>query len=493
MRILGLLCVVSAVLLSAAADFSSRSFGGSRTRRSEELSPSGELGGNQRPIIHNRPSVRITNAHSGVDVPAEYFANQRRRKLVSPPAERKRILRRVGQRRLPRRRPSEQNAESSSVNRRFARKIVEGTLKNVRGGARLISARGNFNVPLVNRLIDNATLIRPNIVEGFSCDGRIYGYYADQLNECQIFHICVPLKQMFPERFTDRDVYHFSFICPQYTIFSQDAMVCAWSQSAVPCSEAHHLYDMNKNFFVVSNDVPKEPVQGTPVSGYPPPGSFPQGQSQVGVSPNFPSNPVPISVGNLPTYPTPGAGGTPVNPVPVGVPPAYPTPGAGGTPVNPVPVGVPPAYPTPDTGRPPVNPVPVGVPPAYPSPGAGAVPSNTVPVGVPPAYPAPGGAPEGSGSSVATAPLPNSIPVGTGIQPGAYATSNNNAQPSEAVASGSSVDPVVSGAPLPNSQPVPTRFRSGIEEFTAIESAETGTESAPGSTTDYPLDATEQP
>jgi hypothetical protein len=228
-------------------------------------------------------------------------------------------------------------------------------------------------------------------------------------------------------------------------------MVCAWSQSAVPCSEAHHLYDMNKNFFVVSNDVPKEPVQGTPAPGYPPLGGFPQGQSQVGVSPNFPGNPVPVSVGNLPTYPTSGAGGTPVNPVPVGVPPAYPTPGAG------------------------------------------VVSSNTNPVGVPPAYPAPGGAPAGSSSSVATAPLPNSIPVGTVIQPGAYATSINNGQPAEAEASGSSVDPVVSGAPLPNSQPVPTRFRSGVEEFTAIESAETNTESAPGSTTDYPLDATEQP
>ncbi|KAG7157739.1 U-scoloptoxin(01)-Er1a-like 10 [Homarus americanus] len=85
------------------------------------------------------------------------------------------------------------------------------------------------------------------------CGGRrvVYGYYADQDNDCQIFHICVPMQQLFPDLYDAEDIYQFSFICPAYTIFTQDAMVCAWVDSAFPCSEAHHLYDRNNNFFVV--------------------------------------------------------------------------------------------------------------------------------------------------------------------------------------------------------------------------------------------------
>jgi len=49
-------------------------------------------------------------------------------------------------------------------------------------------------------------------------------------------------------------------------------MVCAWQNSAVPCEEAHNLYYMNRNFFVVTNDVKKETTTlKNPVSGYPAP------------------------------------------------------------------------------------------------------------------------------------------------------------------------------------------------------------------------------
>lgn len=69
-------------------------------------------------------------------------------------------------------------------NHRFARKIVEGMLHNVRGGARLIGARGNYgNVPLINKLIDNATLIRENIIDGFDCKGLV----SFLLNNCIFF------------------------------------------------------------------------------------------------------------------------------------------------------------------------------------------------------------------------------------------------------------------------------------------------------------------
>ncbi|XP_064083186.1 uncharacterized protein LOC135199241 [Macrobrachium nipponense] len=110
---------------------------------------------------------------------------------------------------------------------------------------------------LLSRLPDNATLIRPNIVDNFKCEGRDYGYYGDVDNECQIFHVCLPLQQLYPLNFTSPITYTFSFICPDQTIFSQDAMVCAWESEALPCNFAPDLYWMNKNFFRLVPDTEK--------------------------------------------------------------------------------------------------------------------------------------------------------------------------------------------------------------------------------------------
>lgn len=66
-------------------------------------------------------------------------------------------------------------------------------------------------------LPDNATSIRENIVDTFSCENRIYGYYADMDNECQIFHVCLPQA---------RHIVRFSFICPSETVFNQVRMSC---------------------------------------------------------------------------------------------------------------------------------------------------------------------------------------------------------------------------------------------------------------------------
>jgi len=107
------------------------------------------------------------------------------------------------------------------------------------------------NLPIMKRLPDNSTLIRSNIVDTFRCTGRDYGYYADQDNDCQLFHVCLNFQQIWPANFTAPLVYQFSFICPKYTIFSQDSMTCAWSQEAIPCSEAHHLYALNDRFFKI--------------------------------------------------------------------------------------------------------------------------------------------------------------------------------------------------------------------------------------------------
>ncbi|XP_027237386.1 uncharacterized protein [Penaeus vannamei] len=140
----------------------------------------------------------------------------------------------------------------------YTRSIARSVIDQAPSESRLIGAKGDLP-PLISRLVDNATAIREGIVDTFSCDGRYYGYYADQDNECQIFHICVPMKQLFPDLYDDTDILQFSFICPKHTIFTQDAMVCAWRDSAFPCSEAHRLYDRNSMFFIVpAEDVRRE-------------------------------------------------------------------------------------------------------------------------------------------------------------------------------------------------------------------------------------------
>ncbi|XP_069156365.1 uncharacterized protein [Procambarus clarkii] len=145
----------------------------------------------------------------------------------------------------------------------YTETIVTSVISGAPPGARLIRAKGDLP-PLIDRLVHNATNIRRNIVDTFRCDGRVYGYYADQDNDCQIFHICVPMEQLFPDLYDAQDIYQFSFICPAYTIFTQDAMVCAWVDMAFPCSEAHLLYDRNNHFFVVpAEEVYRETVTPT--------------------------------------------------------------------------------------------------------------------------------------------------------------------------------------------------------------------------------------
>ena len=48
-----------------------------------------------------------------------------------------------------------------------------------------------------------------------------YGYYADVDNDCKIFHVCLPLQQLFPLNFTTPITYQFSFFCNLHTVFSQ--------------------------------------------------------------------------------------------------------------------------------------------------------------------------------------------------------------------------------------------------------------------------------
>lgn len=94
-------------------------------------------------------------------------------------------------------------------------------------------------------LPSNATSIRADISEGFSCENRDYGYYADVANECQIFHVCLPV--MFNQR--KSRTYQWSFICPEETVFSQDCFTCMRAEDmAIRCDESEKFYNLNSNF-----------------------------------------------------------------------------------------------------------------------------------------------------------------------------------------------------------------------------------------------------
>lgn len=54
----------------------------------------------------------------------------------------------------------------------YARTIASSILSRAPPGARLIGARGELP-PLVSRLVQNASSIRHNIVDTFSCSGRV--------------------------------------------------------------------------------------------------------------------------------------------------------------------------------------------------------------------------------------------------------------------------------------------------------------------------------
>ncbi|KAK7078121.1 hypothetical protein SK128_017682 [Halocaridina rubra] len=125
--------------------------------------------------------------------------------------------------------------------------------RNPPGGALLIGSNPP-NFPIEKRLISNYTKLRSHVTDNFRCDDSQagyagYGYYADVENDCQIFHICLPWHQLYPNVFKQPLTYQYSFICPNQTVFSQDTMSCSYRSEALPCDDSPALFWLNRNFF----------------------------------------------------------------------------------------------------------------------------------------------------------------------------------------------------------------------------------------------------
>ena len=86
---------------------------------------------------------------------------------------------------------------------------------------------------------DAETLLKTPIKTSFQCEAKAYGYYADVENNCQVFHICLPIED---DAGAVIETAHWSFICGNGTIFDQATLTCNHEDDAFPCAEAATLY-----------------------------------------------------------------------------------------------------------------------------------------------------------------------------------------------------------------------------------------------------------
>ncbi|XP_059083499.1 uncharacterized protein LOC131880806 [Tigriopus californicus] len=73
----------------------------------------------------------------------------------------------------------------------------------------------------------------------FNCEGRKYGYYGDINNDCQLFHICLPIEDADGNVI---DTNHWTFLCSNGTIFDQQTLSCNYISDSFPCEESESLY-----------------------------------------------------------------------------------------------------------------------------------------------------------------------------------------------------------------------------------------------------------
>ncbi|XP_042216559.1 U-scoloptoxin(01)-Er1a-like [Homarus americanus] len=75
----------------------------------------------------------------------------------------------------------------------------------------------------------------------FTCSDKIPGYYADPEAQCQVWHWCIPSGQ------------HYSFLCPNQTLFNQVYRVCDWWYN-VDCSGSPDNYNINEDLYKIPDE-----------------------------------------------------------------------------------------------------------------------------------------------------------------------------------------------------------------------------------------------
>ena len=82
----------------------------------------------------------------------------------------------------------------------------------------------------------------------FSCEDRIYGYYANVELDCHIFHVCEPVTYADG---TTTTLQH-NFFCPNQTIFDQSLLTCNHIDDAIPCQDSELFLAINEEFGKIS-------------------------------------------------------------------------------------------------------------------------------------------------------------------------------------------------------------------------------------------------
>ncbi|XP_076035007.1 uncharacterized protein LOC143021433 [Oratosquilla oratoria] len=93
-------------------------------------------------------------------------------------------------------------------------------------------------------LPSGASLLMGQIDTSFQCADRPYGYYADERNECRVFHVCNPYL------FSDGriETHQYSFMCGEGRVFDQEKLTCVEEFAAIPCQESSFHYSKNTEF-----------------------------------------------------------------------------------------------------------------------------------------------------------------------------------------------------------------------------------------------------
>ncbi|XP_050686020.1 U-scoloptoxin(01)-Er1a-like [Eriocheir sinensis] len=92
-------------------------------------------------------------------------------------------------------------------------------------------------------------------VQNFECLGRSYGYYADVATDCRVFHVCLPITDDAGEV---AETAHFSFVCGNQTVFSQESLTCATPAEAIPCTDSESLYEISNSEFGIVDDLERK-------------------------------------------------------------------------------------------------------------------------------------------------------------------------------------------------------------------------------------------
>ncbi|GIY12240.1 chitin-binding type-2 domain-containing protein [Caerostris darwini] len=97
------------------------------------------------------------------------------------------------------------------------------------------SKRAAYDLP------DGAELIVGDVRTTFVCSDN--GYYADMDNNCQIFHVCHEVVHNNGAA----EMFHWSFLCGNQTVFNQLSFTCASPEHSVPCPSSSDFYYLNAN------------------------------------------------------------------------------------------------------------------------------------------------------------------------------------------------------------------------------------------------------